>query len=256
MHATRLIARNRDDLAEVRRIHTELIIARGALLIPAAGLLFGLSLFVPALSSVPVLTACGLLTASSAAFSPGWLLQGLDRMRLFSVMDTAAKLLAFSGILFLVRSPEDAPMVFLAQAAGSLAVIGFTYSILWKYCALRRENASLFLDYYRKSFALFVFNLSGGLINQCNALILSFFVDPRIVGVYGGAEKLFRAIAGLVSPFASAVHAKINYHLGKNPSVARALFRKSSIILVGGSIVVAGGIFLFCSAHRPDRPRR
>ncbi len=25
-------------------------------------------------------------------------------------------------------------MVFLAQAAGSLAVIGFTYSILWKYC--------------------------------------------------------------------------------------------------------------------------
>lgn len=239
LHGSRMIARHRDDSERVSEIHTEITKARLLLVLPAA-LIFGTAcFFVTNLRESPLLAFLSFVNALAMAFSPGWVLQGLDRMRLYSTMDTLTKLLAFIGIFLAIRKPADAWLVIAFQAASASIVTGLSYNSIRGDYPLRFVRDTLVWPVYKKSAALFFFSLSASIVNQTNAAVLGLFVGTREVAIYSGAEKIVRAAGGLVGPFASAIHAKINYRLAKDPQAAYVIFLRSSAVLIIGSIILS-----------------
>ena len=223
-HGTRLVAKFRDDREKVGSICAEILSARLLLLAPVILLVIGGVAVIPKLQTDIPLAVLGFTATALNAFSVGWILQGLDRRRWASVLDLAAKLLATLPIFLIVKSPADAHRVLLLQAAGALLSLGIGYGMLRRWIPIRagfeRKPAAVYGD----SAGMFLFTLSGTIVNQTNAFFFGLFAPLPVVGIYAGAEKIIRAACALVGPFSTALHTKINYRAGKDPVSAARLF--------------------------------
>ena len=248
-HGTRMIAKSRNNQLEVGQIHSQILCARALMVVPTL-LLFAVSCaFIPAVRTQIPLASVGLAGGILTAFNPGWVLQGLDKMRVYSAMDTLVKILAFVGIFLMVRKSDQGWMVLAIQAASGLVVIVLTYWIIRDECPWTLANRLPIWPIFATTWKLFLFMLAGGIVNQANAFILGLFVGPTAVGIYSGGEKIVRAACALVGPFASSVHAKINYKIANKPELAAPLFFKSSFALLAlgallSAILMCGSDFI------------
>ena len=234
-HGTRLVAKFRDDTEKVGSICAEILSARLLLLAPVILLVIGGVALIPKLQTDIPLAALGFAATVFNAFSVGWILQGLDRMRWASVLDLIAKLMATLPIFLIVTSPAHAHRVVLLQAAGALLSLCIGYGMLGRWIPVRagfeRKPAAVYGD----SAGMFLFTLSGTIVNQTNAFFFGLFAPLPVVGIYAGAEKIVRAACALVGPFSTALHTKINYRAAKDPASAARIF-------------VFGTALLFCLA--------
>lgn len=234
-HGTRLVAKFRDDREKVGTICAEILSARLLLLAPVILLATGVIAMIPKLQADIPLAIFGVAATVLNAFSVGWILQGLDRMRWASILDLTVKLLATLPIFLIVKSPAHAHRVVLLQAASVLLSVGIGYAILRRWVPIRtgfqRKPSAVFGD----SAGMFLFSLSGTIVNQTNAFFFGLFAPLPVVGIYAGAEKIIRAACALVGPFSTALHTKINYRAGKDPASAARFF-------------VLGTALLFCLA--------
>ena len=234
-HGTRLVAKFRDDREKVGTICAEILSARLLLLAPVILLAIGVIAMIPKLQADIPLAIFGVTATVLNAFSVGWILQGLDRMRWASILDLTVKLLATLPIFLIVKSPAHAHRVVLLQAASVLLSLGIGYAMLRRWIPIRagfaRKPSAVFGD----SAGMFLFTLSGTIVNQTNAFFFGLFAPLPVVGIYAGAEKIIRAACALVGPFSTALHTKINYRASKDPAAAARFF-------------VLGTALLFCLA--------
>ena len=238
-HGTRLVAKFRDDREKVGSICAEILAARLLLLAPVVLLVIGGVALIPKLQTDIPLAIFGVTAAVLNAFSVGWILQGLDRMRWASVLDLVAKLMATLPIFLIVRSPAHAHRVVLLQAAGALLSLCIGYGMLGRWIPVRagfqRKPAAVYGD----SAGMFLFTLSGTIVNQTNAFFFGLFAPLPVVGIYAGAEKIVRTACALVGPFSTALHTKINYRIGKDRAAGARLFLQGTAVLFVLSLALA-----------------
>jgi PST family polysaccharide transporter len=78
------------------------------------------------------------------------------------------------------------------------------------------------LDALRTGASMFLFRSAVSLYTTANALILGLFASATSVGYYAGAEKITRALLGVLSPVSQAVYPRLNNLLRQSPGRAKA----------------------------------
>lgn len=244
LSATREVARYRDDREKLTGILAGVLGAKTLLALASLAIALLVRWWVPMFREYPELLWSALFWALARAFSMMWFFQGLERMRLVSVLEISGQALATLGIFVLIRRPTDASRVLAVQGLGFflsfLVGLGLAYSEL----PFRMPSWSSMWEALRMGWTMFLFRGSVSLYTAGNAFILGLFAPPQFVGYYSGAERISKAFLGLLNPVSQTLYPRLSRLVHDARDRAAELARIALVVMGVGGTVLGVSVFL------------
>lgn len=244
LSATREAARLRNDRSALRDVLAGVLGAK--LLLATAGVAVSAVAWrwVPVFHEHTRLLCSGVIWAVIQGSNVIWFFQSLERMRLIVLADLAAKTAAVIATFGLVRGPADDWKVLGLQGAASLVSLAISLGLACREVGVPVPSWRLVRGALNRSLATFIPRNAFLLSMVGNAFLLSLFVPPQIVGFYAGADRICRAIAGLLAPASEAVYPRISHLARRSASEARRLARLAAMVVGAAGVVMGVTIFL------------
>ena len=243
LSATRDAARYRDDPEKmaslVCRVHgAKFFLAAVALLAAMTSVKFA-----GGISGIPFATGAWIY-ALVIGISPIWYYQGLERVKLFSMLDIAGKAISVILIILLVGA-EGAPWVLFLQSAGP--AVTAVVSIFWLYRSVefKTPRVSHVVAGLREGASMFVFRAAISLYTLANVFVLGIFVGPIQVAYFAGAEKLARGAASMIGPVSQAVYPRVARLVFEDRPAAIRLVQKTMVGMLLGTTAVSILVYVF-----------
>jgi len=166
------------------------------------------------------------------AIFPTWFFQGIEKMRMITIINVMAKLFFTISIFFIVLSPEDFEFVPILNGLGLMlsGVIGFLFSLKYVNFTLPKINQSIKI--IKESIKLFASNFAVSLYTSSNTLILGFFGGDSLAGVYASMEKLVIATKSVYIPLYQAIFPNLSTKPTK--TIIRFIKKLSLPIFISG----------------------
>lgn len=188
----REISVNRDDLSQVSKTVSTVIVAKLLLTLVAFVALFALVFFVPALKAHRWLYLASLGMLLDTALNPRFYFQAVEKMKFITLLNVGARLLFLVMIFVAVKAPEDYVLVPLLTSIGAvlssllgLAIMGLHYRVRFKLPSLSGLKQALV-----NSLPFFGSRVSVLAINKTNVVLIGSFLGYTEVAYYDLAEKL------------------------------------------------------------------
>jgi PST family polysaccharide transporter len=173
-----------------------------------------------------------------------WFFQGIEKMRLVASLDFGIRLAAVLATFALVRGPADAWRVLALQAAASFVSLVVSFGMARSLAGFRVPERAAVLRALRGGVKTFVPRNASALYTAGNTFLLGFFARPEIVGFYAAADRICRAIVGLLTPASEAIYPRISHMALRAPERALRLTRLSALIMVTVGVVMGAILFL------------
>src|SRR5579885_996418 len=248
LSATRAVSRNRNSRDDRASILAGVLGAKSLLGIFCLVAALVAQQCVPAFRQERLLFWSGVCWALAQGFSLMWYFTGLEKMRLAVSLDVAVKTGAVAGMLLLVRSPRDDWKVLALQAAASLLSFLMMLVLAYREVPVRLPGPKLAWRTLRENSATFIPRNVLFLNNVGNTFVLGLFCPPEIVGYYAGADRIGRAIIGLLGPVNDAFYPRVS-HIARNSKLAILnLARVGLTLMAVVGVLMSAGIFL-CAPH-------
>jgi len=242
LSGTREVAKHREEPKALSRILSGVLGAKLLLALPAF-LLALLALRLPVLQGQEKLVFSALFWAVAWGLSPVWFFQGLERMRRVAILELLTRAFATLGVFLLVRGPEGVHLPLLLNGAAALGASLLGYFWLAREVGLALPRLGEAFAYLRLGWSLFFLRLAVSLFTAANPLILSLFVPPAQVGLYAGAERLTKALLGMMEPWNRVFFPRFSHLLRHDPSRAYRLASRTTLVMlllgVFGALIVA-----------------
>ncbi|MBF4984147.1 oligosaccharide flippase family protein [Nonlabens mediterrranea] len=140
------------------------------------------------------------------AIFPVWFFQGIEKMRLITIINVIAKTI-FTILLFLfITGPDDFIKVPVFNSIGFIIAGIISFMISLKYVSWQWPNFKGTKEFYKESFQVFSSNVASQIGVAANGLILGFFAGDAVVGVYSAFEKLILAAKNMYVPIYQAIY--------------------------------------------------
>ncbi|WP_281245513.1 flippase [Granulicella pectinivorans] len=255
---TRAVAQSRDDKDEVSRIFWTLTTVKLVLLFFGAFVMGGMIAFIPRMRAnmgIYIVTYLGVI--GSAVF-PTWLFQGVERMRSISIISGLAKLSSAAMILLFVRNHDDSLLAAFLLSCGLLlaGVIGMIVALIQHVNWFTLPTRGDIYGALRDGRHLFLTTAAVSLYSNTNVFLVGVLGGDAQAGYFSLADKLIRAITGLVAPIIQASYPRVIRLVSESKDLALLFIRKlmfwfMAVGLVGGSLLflLARPIALFSFGH-------
>ena len=203
------------------------------LLIPIA-LLFSLFAicFVPIFSINPELILISAIGSIFQAFTPTWYFQGIERMGKIVFPKIFFRLFGFILVLLLVRSPSDGWMVLGSFSLSSILICLYLYFLVLKeigFFIIPSPSESLLI--FKKSLNSFIITILPVAFQNLSIIFLSAIVNPVNLGLYYGANRIYRAFNALFSPISFAFYPMIASIDNEKMILKKSLIKKYLILI-------------------------
>lgn len=154
----------------------------------------------------PLLLAGGLTILANALY-PIWFFQGIEKVKIISIVTAISRAITLLLTILLVKTEKDLNMAILVNSFLYIlpsffgcALILYSGSVIYVTVSIKDVYECL-----KKSFPLFISNVSISLYSTLNTIILGKYSSPVIVGNFAAADKLRLAVQGLYAPIQQAV---------------------------------------------------
>jgi polysaccharide transporter, PST family len=242
--ATREISRHRDHREYCRDVMGGVIGAQVLLAMIALSIAAAFAPRFTLLQHQPRLVVAGLVYAVAQGCVPLWFFQGLERLRLAATLEISAKFVALCGVFLLVRSPQDGWKVLalqaLAAAVSTVAGIGLAIRSF----GFRIPNYSLIRDALVRGWPLFVFRSAESLYGVGNTFLLGLFAPAAVVGYFATAEKITKAMFGLLNPIRDSLYPRLTYLAVSSEQAAAKLARQAILVMVSAGCILTATLFV------------
>lgn len=204
---------------------------------------------VPAFTKNWLLYVLVYLTVVGNFLFPVWLFQGLERMRHITVFTILARTLVVIAIFAFVHQQSDYRLAAALQASGmviaGLLAIVFIPRIVrlrlhWPGLAQLRH---VIVDGWH----VFLSTAAISLYTSSNVFFLGLLTNATAVGYFAAAEKLIKAVQGLVGPVSQAVYPHVAALSARSPKDALAFIAK--LLRIQGAATLALSLLLFMLAE-------
>jgi PST family polysaccharide transporter len=244
LSATREIARSRESKSACSEIMAGVLGAQVLLAVAGATGAYLVSRFVPLLHDNPRLVAAGLFYAVAQGFIPLWFFQGLERMRLAASLEVTGRIIGLLSIFIFVHSPQDTWLALGIQGVAPAVTTAIGLLIAYRTIPFRFPGPALVQAALKRGWPLFVYRSAESLYGVGNAFLLGLFAAPAEVGYFASAEKISRAVFGLLNPVREALYPRLSSAAHHSPRSAARLARIGVVAMVGGGVVLSVSLFL------------
>lgn len=203
--STKQISQNRESGHYVSKIFYSTIIARLILTGIASIFCYGfILLFSP---SYVVLFLFGLGIAFGDILNPVWLFQGMERMRYLTIVNSLTKVLFTAFIFIYIKSESDYEYIILLNSVGYIISGVFSYLLAIHIFHIRFQKISVqdVCHQIKEGTAVFFSSAFVNVFNNSYILILSFFLNDSLIGVYSAIDKIIKAAKIVVDPISNAL---------------------------------------------------
>tara|TARA_B100001146_G_scaffold225233_1_gene248331 strand:+ start:7396 stop:8646 length:1251 start_codon:yes stop_codon:yes gene_type:complete len=242
--ATREVSLLREDKKQLSQFFWNVFLVKAALLVVAFCVVALLVSSIPRFQADPLVYILSFIMVVGHAIFPTWFFQGIEKMRVITIINVVAKGLFTASIFVVVLSPQDYLWVPICYGGGFVVagIIGLLYSL--KYVSWVRPKVKASKALMVESSSLFVSNFSTSLYASSNTFILGMIGGEAIAGVYASMEKLILAIKNVYVPLYQAI---FPWLAKKKLNQVISFVRKLRWPVFLSSVVLAGIIFWLAS---------
>lgn len=176
-----------------------------------------------------------LLMVLGQAIFPTWFFQGIEKMKVITVVNVIAKVLFTVAVFSLVLTVDDYVFVPLLHGGGFLiaGLFGLFYAL--RYIEVRKPNMKQAKDLASQSSTLFVSNFATSLYTAGNTFILGMIGGDAIAGIYASMEKLVLAFKNVYAPLYQAIFPWLSKKTGQE---IRRFIKKLSLPIGISALVI------------------
>lgn len=204
--ATKTIAENRDNRIFVRDLFIKIVSIKVFFLI--ISLVFVAPLFLINDKVRPYAEAIYLsytMVIGTVIF-PIWWFQGLNKMKVLSVINAVSKLCTYPFLFLFVKNENDSLLTIFIQSSAFLlaGIISMVY-VYWKNPWYYNSNLVFKIKEYKteikEGWPIFLSNSSISLYTNSLTILLGFFSTNFYVGLFGAMERIVRVVCfGILGP--------------------------------------------------------
>lgn len=246
LSATRKISVERNDLIGVNQIVFNVWAAKTLLCIAGFAVLLPLLILVPKLREVALLLLILYGTVIGNVLFPIWLFQGMEKMVAITVINLVMRLLVVIGIFTLIHRPEDyllyAGLTSLGSIGTGLAGVVVAYHMFKLHFIIPSWRG--IWQALVEGWTLFLSTASVSLYTVGNAFILGLLTNHTVVGYYSAAEKIVKAILGLLGPISQAAYPRFSKLAAESKEKALLWARRMLIFMGSVGFSLSVGIFI------------
>ena len=238
--ATRDVARNRDDMAKVSQIFSNVLWARCILTILGFLILLILIFLVPSFRENSKVIFLTFSMIPGHICYPDWFFQAIEKMKYTTILNLLSKLFFTVAVFIFVKDKSD----YILQPL--FVSLGFMLSgITSLYIIVKKWRVQLFRPCWGKIFQaikestdVFINNLAPNLYNSFSQVLLGLLGDVRANGIYEGGNKIYQISSNLLHVFTRVFF----------PFLSRNPHKHRMFVTITMSITILIAIFLFVFA--------
>ena len=247
LSATRDIAQNRDSKEACRQIAIGTLGAQVLLAVASVLIALVVATHIPLLRSHPRLLYAGLVYGTAQGMTPIWLFQGMERMALAASLEVASRVVALGAVFLFVHSPSDEWKALAFQCLAPVILVCVGIWIAHRLFSLHLPRLSIVWSALRTGWPMFLLRSGGAAYSTANVLVLALFAPASVVGYYASAEKLTKAITGLLLPIRDAFYPRLSQLAAHSLAESQRLTRISALVEIGCGLALS--IITFAGAH-------
>jgi PST family polysaccharide transporter len=244
LSATREISRERHHRENCRDVMAGVLGAQAVLAVIGISVAAFLAPHITLLRNQPRMIIAGLIYAVAQGATPLWFFQGLERLRLAAILEIGAKFAALCGVFLLVSSPADGWKVVALQAMAASVSTTAGIGLAMKSFGFRFPDYGLVKDAMVRGWPMFVFRSAESLYGIGNVFLLGLFAPAAVVGYFATAEKITKAMFGLLNPIRDAVYPRLIYLAASSEEAAAKLARPTIALMVAGGFSLTSVLFV------------
>jgi PST family polysaccharide transporter len=178
---------------------------------------------------------------------PVWLFQGMERMKYITFLNILAKLIFTIAIFVFVRKVEDYLYIPLLNSLGFIVAGVLSLWIIFKDLGIefRMPSWKGIKHQLKEGWYIFISTVAISLYTISNTFILGLFTNNTIVGYYSAAEKIIRAIQGLLGPISQTIYPHVSKLMYESKESGIKFLRKVTLLIGSFSFVLSLIIFIF-----------
>ncbi|HVY94777.1 MAG TPA: oligosaccharide flippase family protein [Bryobacteraceae bacterium] len=241
---TREAARSTGDWSSLRQVVSAVQGAKFLLGLISFGIAFVVELSMPLFREHAGTFWWGIAWAVLQGSNLMWFFQAIERMRLMATLDFAIRAIAVAATFVFVHGPEDAWVALACQAGASFFSLLISVVLVSRISGFEIPTMSAALGALRGSARTFIPRNASNLFSAGNTFLLGFFARPEIVGFYAGADRISRALIGLLAPASEAVYPRISHVATQSRDRTLRLARLGGFIMCSVGIAMGAVMWL------------
>ena len=232
LSATQRASVVRDNKQQLSRLFFAVFYARIILLIIGFAVLEELILPLNRFSGDTSLYELAFLLPCGQAIIPMWFLQGIQKTQSVAIFSVAAKVITTISVFLFVRNSEDYRIAIAIISASTLIASVPSLISVYRTHGIRFvapnvvDIGETFVDGWHAFVSMF--GLSFYAFNS--SFILGLFAAPLVVGYYSAAEKLMKAMQGILLPVSQTVYPHIAHLLLQSQTIALRFVRRLLVV--------------------------
>lgn len=243
--ATQRISVRRAEVGEVRKISISVWGIKTTLaLIGSIAFFFTTAAFSYSAEMVNIYCAA-FSSVLGTVLLPIWLFQGTETLSLLTHLTIAAKAICAFAIFALVGGPQDIVLATLLQSCSPALTALLCCSLVRRrhLSGLSMPSWSETWQIFTEGWYTFLSSASVTLYTTSNIVILGAFASPTTVAYFAAAERLMKAVVGLIQPISQAVYPHVCQLVSVSRQHAAAFLGR-----LFNWVVAAGAVASLCLA--------
>jgi len=244
LSATKQLARCKNNAKQRSLILSDVMGAKMVLIVIIALLSIPFLFILPVFTKSTTLFLSAMFFAGSSSFNLIWYFQGIEKLVIASLTDILIKSASILFIFLWVTGPKDISLLLIINGVSALIVTIVLFYFIQKDTKIVYPSFRSSLFAIRKGWDMFIYKVSVSFYTTGNALILSFLVSPEIVAIYSGAEKISKAVLGLLTPITQVLYPRFSELTKNSYNDAQILFKQSLVVMSAIGFAMSVGIYL------------
>lgn len=243
--ATQDISRVRDNIEELSVIFCSVMTVKTIFMFLCALVYATILIVFDKFRSDALLYLTMFLAVPGNVLYPVWLFQGLEKMKLLSIISCSVKAIITIMIFLFVKKQSDYILAAFIQVSGIILSGLIALSFVKKDFGLKVfiPSRKMIVDAIKKGWYVFISQVSVTMFTNSNIFILGIFTNNIIVGYFSIAEKIIRAVIGITVPITTAVYPYISELFNRSRDTAILFIRK--VLKYGSAVFFLTSLALF-----------
>lgn len=245
--ATRKIAIHKENPEKIAEIFSAVMLIKFILFFLGFIVMVLIVFFIPFFFKEWPVYIVSYLTVAGSVLFPVWFFQGMERMRSITIFNIAARALMVIGIFLWVKGEDD-----YIIAAGLQSIVFMLAGVLSLPVAFKLVSYKIVFPSFKvvkeeviDGWHVFISTAAVSFYTVCNTFILGLIAGNTVVGYYSAADKLIKAVQGLLSPITQSIYPYISSMAEKSRKLALAFIHKSLLWLAILAILASLSLFVF-----------